>query len=388
MEELNKKIEEKLPAERPIAETKPIPPQKPKKKISISAFSLSPRISLAEQILFAKHLSIMLKSGISEVESLRIIQEQIKSKGFKRILSTVIENIENGQFLSDSLAKFKRTFGELFINIIRLGEVSGTLPENLNYLAAEIRKKYELKGKIRAALLYPLIVLFATIGVAGALILFVLPKILPIFNSLGVKIPITTKILIAVVNIVNNYYIWILLGILTIVIIWIFLLRIEKVRYVYSRVMLFMPIVGGTTKDYTMTNITRTMGLLLRSGVKIIEALKTTSETVTNLVYRKALSESAEGVKKGEALYKHLKDRPDIFPTTASRMIEIGERTGSLDENLIYLAEFYESELSEKVKNLSNVLEPILMVIMGLLVGFVAISIITPIYEITQGLQR
>ena len=152
--------------------------------------------------------------------------------------------------------------------------------------------------------------------------------------------------------------------------------------------MLFIPIVGGITKDYTMANLCRTMGLLLKSGVKIVEALITTSGTMTDPVYKKSLLEASEGVKRGEAMYKYLKSKSGLFPSTMSRMIEIGERTGNLDTNLVYLAEFYESELNEKVKNLSNVLEPVLMVIMGLLVGFVAISIITPIYEITQGLQR
>ena len=345
------------------------------------------KISLAEQILLAKHLSMMLQSGISEVESLVIIKEQITNKRFKKILDRVITDLENGQFLSESLGRFQNTFGELFINVTKLGEISGTLPENLEYLAEEIKKKADLKSKVKSALIYPLIIFIATIGVTGVLVLFVLPKILPIFASLNVKLPLTTRILIATTNFINANYIWIILGAVLIIIALILLIRIPAIKYSTHRFVLVIPVAGSISSDYNMTSIARTLGLLLKSGIKIIEALQATANSMTNLVFRRALSGAALEVQKGAPIYKYLESRPDIFPAVLTRMIQIGERTGNLDKNLIYLSEFYENSLSEKVKNLSSIIEPILMIFMGLLVGFVALSIITPIYEVTQNIH-
>ncbi len=357
-------------------------------KPAFSIYDIFPvKISLAEQILLAKHLSMMLQSGISEVESLRIIKEQIKNKRFKGILDRVISDVENGQFLSESLGRFKNAFGELFINIVQLGEISGTLPENLEYLAEEIKKKADLRSKVKSALIYPLIIFLATIGITAVLVLFVLPRILPIFASLNVKLPITTIILIAVTNFVNAHYLAIFGGAVAFVMIWIFLLRLYPFRYFVHRFILFIPIAGKISSDYNMANIARTLGLLLKSGVKIVEAVAATANSITNLVFKKSLTEAVEDVKRGAPIYQYLEKKPHLFPPVLTRMIQIGERTGNLDKNLIYLSEFYENSLSEKVKNLSSVLEPILMVFMGLLVGFIALSIITPIYEVTQNIH-
>jgi type IV pilus assembly protein PilC len=346
------------------------------------------KIPLAERILFSQHLSMMIKAGMTEIESLKLIRKQIKSRGFGKILDRVIADVENGQFLSESLNQFKNAFGDLFINIIKLGEVSGTLSENLNYLAEEIKKDRALRAKVRSALIYPFVLLFATVGITGALIFFVLPKIIPVFSTLGIKLPVMTRILIATTHFILNYYLWIFVGIIGLVIICLIALRIKKIRYFYHRLLLLMPIVGKITIGYQTSNFTRTLGLLLKSGIKIVEAISISSSIASNLVYRKFLSEASKRIQRGETLYKYLEENPSLFTPTVSRMVEVGEKTGNLDHNLLYLAEFYENEVDEKIKNLSSVLEPILLIVMGLLVGFIAISIITPIYEVTQNIGR
>src|SRR3989344_1031568 len=346
------------------------------------------RVPLSEKILFTKHLSMMVKSGMTEVESLRLLRRQVKSRSFKIILDELIADVENGQFISVSLLPFQRVFGELFVNIVKLGETSGTLSEKLEFLTEEMKKNQELRSKVRSAMIYPVIVLIATLGITGVLIFFVLPKILPIFANLGVKLPISTRILIGTANLFYNYYLYIFLGVLVLIIALFFSLRINKVRYIYHRIMLALPFVKRISIGYNMANMTRSLGILLKSGVRIVEAVQTTSNIVANLVYRKALRQVAESVRRGEPLYEYLERNPKIFPSTLSRMIEVGEKTGNLDENLKYLAEFYENEVNETAKNLSTVLEPMLLVIMGALVGFVAISIITPIYEVTQTIGR
>jgi type IV pilus assembly protein PilC len=197
-----------------------------------------------------------------------------------------------------------------------------------------------------------------------------------------------TRILIATTHFILNYYLWIFVGIIGLVIICLIALRIKKIRYFYHRLLLLMPIVGKITIGYQTSNFTRTLGLLLKSGIKIVEAISISSSIASNLVYRKFLSEASKRIQRGETLYKYLEENPSLFTPTVSRMVEVGEKTGNLDHNLLYLAEFYENEVDEKIKNLSSVLEPILLIVMGLLVGFIAISIITPIYEVTQNIGR
>jgi len=341
------------------------------------------RVSLAEKIMFTKHLSMMTQSGMSEIEGIHLIKSQVKSRGFKIILEDISSGLENGQFLSATLKPYERIFGALFVNIIQLGEVSGTLSENLSFLAQELKESKRLRAKVKSALIYPIIILIATIGVVSSLVLFVLPKILPIFSSLGTDLPLTTKILVVTSNTLKDNFFLILGGGVVLIIIWMILLRIKSIKYVFHRLLLITPFAGSISKKFNMANITRTLSILLRSGVKIVEAVTSASNITENLVYRKALVEAAENVKKGEPLYETLEKKTSIFPATVSRMIEVGEKTGNLDENLDYLAEFYKEEVNETVANLSSVLEPALLLFMGLLVGFVAISIITPIYKLT-----
>jgi len=342
------------------------------------------RVPLNEKIMFTKHMSMMVRSGMSEIESIKLVERQVKSRGLRIILKDIIEGLENGQFLSATLKPYEHVFGRLFISIISLGEVSGTLSENLNFLSDELKESQKLRSKVKSAMIYPMIILVATLGVVSALVLFVLPRILPIFSSLGAELPLTTRILIAVAGFLQNYFFLLVLGAVMLFIIFIIVMRIKVVKYIFHRILLVTPFAGEISKRYNMANFTRTLGILLRSGVKIVEAVTTTSDIMENLVYRKALIEASEYVQRGEALYDYLEKKTSIFPPTVSRMIEVGEKTGNLDENLDYLAEFYKEEVNENVANLSSVLEPALLLIMGGLVGFVAISIIMPIYQITQ----
>lgn len=342
------------------------------------------RIPLAEKIMFTKHMSMMVRSGMSEIESIKLMRRQVKSKGFGLVLDDVIEGLENGQFLSATLKPYEHVFGKLFISIISLGEVSGTLSENLSFLSDELKESQKLRSKVKSAMIYPMIILIATIGVVASLVLFVLPRILPIFSSLGAELPLTTRVLIASANFLQQYFLYLIGGGIVLFIIWLLLLRMNVIKYAFHRVLLVMPFAGNISKKFNMANFSRTLSILLKSGVKIVEAVTTASDITENFVYKKALLEAAENVKRGEALYTYLERRTSLFPPTIARMIEVGEKTGNLDNNLNYLADFYKEEVNENVANLSNVLEPALLLFMGGLVGFVAISIITPIYQITQ----
>jgi len=345
-------------------------------------------VSLQEKILFTRHLSIMVKAGMSILTALQMLQKQTKSHKLAYILERVAKDVDNGQFLAASLAKFENTFGNLFINIIRVGEVSGNLSENLAYLSEELKKKGELRRKVIGALIYPMVILGATLGITGMLTIFIFPKILPIFASLNVDLPPTTKFLILVSNFMTQRG-WLVLSIFLALSAGIFfLLRIKKVKFITHRLVIYIPVLGKMAQDVNMANFSRTLGMLLKSGVKIVEATNITADTLGNLVYQKELREVATSIQRGETISKQLGKNPRLFPAMSSNMIAVGESTGNLSDTLIYLSSFYESEVDETTKNLTNVLEPLLMVVMGLLVGFVAISIITPIYQVTQNIGR
>ena len=345
-------------------------------------------IPFSEKILFVKHLSIMVKSGTTLVASLELLRKQVRSRAFKYVLDKVVPDVQNGQFLSDSLAKFRWLFGDLFINVVKIGEESGSLSENLTHLADELKKKQQLRQKIRSAFIYPIIVLCATLGVVGMLIFFVLPKIIPIFTSLRITLPWTTRFVIFISQFLIHNGVFVFLGGIVLIVVWTFLLRIQAMRFFTHRLILILPVVGPISKMANTADFTRTLALLLKSGIKIVESLIITSESVPNLVFRRAIREVAETVRRGESMHVYLNQHEHVFYPTVSRMIEVGDATGTLEPNLFYLADFYENEVDELTKNLSVVIEPLLLLFMGGIVGFVAISIITPIYEITQSISR
>lgn len=345
-------------------------------------------IPLSEKILFAKHLSLMVKTGMPLLDSVRFIRRQVRSSSFRYVLEQVERDVENGKFLSASLGQFHRSFGDLFINVVRVGEASGTLGENLAHLAAELKKARALRQKIRSALIYPTIILVATLGIVSVLVFFVMPRILPIFQSLRIELPPTTRALVFVSTTLLNYGLTALAVLGAVLLLWLLLLRIRGVRFFAHWLILMLPFTRSVSRMANVAESTRTLGLLLKSGVQIVEAVRITAESSRNLLYRRAFLEIMEAVKRGEALYTFLARHEHLFPPTVAHMIEVGETTGSLEENLFYLADFYENEVDETTKNLSVVLEPLLLLLMGGIVGFVAIAIITPIYEVTQSLRK
>jgi len=345
-------------------------------------------ISIKEKVIFAKRLAFLIRAGVPILESLRILRNQTKSGTRAKILDQVLKDVANGQYLSASLGKFQHIFDKFTINLIKIGEESGTLYENLNYLAEEMQKKQALYRKVLGAMIYPIFIIIATLGVSSLLTIYIFPKILPIFTSLNVNLPITTKALIWTSNFFNNYWLYLISGFVGLIIIFVFLMRTsEKFRFFTHKIILGLPLIGLISKNYHLANFCRTLGILIKSDIRIINAFSIASETTSSLVYKKELDGIAKDIVKGKKIVSYMKKSPKLFPSILTHLIEIGETTGRLDETLIYLSEMYETEVDELTKNLSTVLEPALMVFMGIIVGFIAVSIISPIYEITQNLS-
>lgn len=346
------------------------------------------RLSLKEQTLLIKRLAYLLTAGIPILESLNMLKRQAKSRSKKKILESLVEDVAKGQFLSVALKKFKYIFGDLAINIIRVGETSGTLDENLRYLAEEMNKKQILRRKIISALIYPVFIMVASLGIVVLLTVYIFPKILPIFESLGSELPLSTKALIVISHFFINYG-FITLGLILagVVIFWILFKKVSVFHNLVDKVLIVFPVSGKIMKSYNMSNICRTLGLLLKSDIRIVEAIRITGDSVKNTIYRKELKILEQKVTKGESMSPYLEERTQYFPEMVGQMIAVGERTGSLSDTLLYLAKLYEEEIDDITKNLSGVIEPLLMILMGVIVGFVAISVITPIYQITQSIH-
>ncbi len=346
------------------------------------------RISLQDRINFARHLSLIIKAGLPIYNGLTIIKEQTESPVLKKVVDSLILDVNNGKFLADGLQKFDYLFGGFFINIVRVGETSGTLAKNLLYLADELKRAKSLENKVRSAMIYPLVILVATLAVAGFLTFYVFPKLIPVFSSLNVQLPLTTRIMLWMLSFAQTYGIWILLGIIVFVIaIRIITKQVQPVKYFLDTLALHAPVVSGVIVGVNMVNFSRVLSLLLKSGVKIVESLDITAATFNNQVYRKILLDSKEEITKGGVLGAYLSTKKEFFPPLVYGMVQIGETTGNLEDNLEYLAEYYDDEVDIKLHALTSLIEPIMLLVMGLLVGFVALSIITPIYSISSGIK-
>ncbi|OGI64951.1 hypothetical protein A3A95_02250 [Candidatus Nomurabacteria bacterium RIFCSPLOWO2_01_FULL_39_18] len=362
-------------------------PAKKNRWQDISFFSYS-KFSVKKQTFFAKRLSFLIKAGVPMLESMYVIKKQAKSKSEIGVFEKIIADIANGQSLATSLGRFKGVFGNFALNIIKAGESSGTLMQNLSYLADELKKKELLRKKIMSALLYPIIITIATLGITGLLVIYIFPKILPIFQNLGAELPLSTRIVIFVSDGVRNYGFYILLGLIVFVIISYFLnKKLPPFRFFLHGLILRLPFTGAVAKHYNLTNSTRTLGLLLKSGLSLTESLHVTADTTENVQYKKAFENISRGVMKGKSMSDIMGQSPHLFPDMLEHMLSIGEKSGNLSTTLIYLSEYYENEFDELTKNLSTSIEPVLMIVMGILVGFIAISVITPIYGITQHLN-
>jgi len=345
------------------------------------------RLSLQEQALFAKRLSLLVRASVPILSAIKILEQQTTSHRNRKMFEHISQDIANGQFLYKSLTRFQKIFGDFAINIIRVGETSGTLSESLKYLAEEIDKRRRLRQKMVGALVYPVVIMVAALGVSGLMIIYLFPKLLPVFKSLNVHLPLTTRALLWISDFLINYWAWLILALVALTTAFLFLMRLKPFRLVINKISLRLPIVGPLLQHYYLTNLCRTLGILFKSQVRMLEAVTVAADIASNLVYRNALQNLHHSITKGGTIAKHFEKHPRLFPGMLSQMVAIGEATGNLSDTLIYLSEIYEEEFDEQTKRLSSVIEPVMMLGMGLLVGFIAISIITPIYEVTQHLN-
>ncbi len=344
------------------------------------------RVKLLEKVMLAKHLSVMIKAGMSIDNALEVLRDNA-SPLLRKKLRDVLADVRSGHSLSSALRHHPKDFDMLFVNMIAAGETGGNLAKNLNLLSVQQRKSYDLKNKLKSAAMYPTLVLIAIVGLVAVVSKLVLPKIITFFTNLNIQLPLPTRILIAVANFFATYWFLIIGGIAVLVVLWIVLLRFAASRFWLHKLLLNLPITGKVSRNMNLALFCRTLGTLLESGITIDQSLQIVSQTLTNDVYKKSTLNIYYKVLKGSSLADAMAAEK-YFPNIVSRMSRVGEESGNLSDVLDYLADFYELEVDTITKNLSTMLEPALLIVIGLGVGFVAISIINPIYDLTSKIGR
>lgn len=344
------------------------------------------RVPLKEKLIFVQHLGIMLKAGIPMSGTLRTLSEQAENKVLKNVLNKITEDVISGVSLAESLKPHKKIFGELFINMVESGEVSGKLEDVLATLFIQMKKQHQLISKVKGALTYPAVIIFAMLGIGIFMMVAVIPKIMGMMESFEAELPLPTKILIAISSGIVNNGIIVGAAVVAIILILIKILRTKKGKYIFQSILLKMPIVSPIVKKINLARFARTISSLLKTDIMIIKSFRITANVLGNLHYRAALLEMSEKIKKGGQINEVVKNYPKLFPPVVVQMISVGEQTGQLDTILNELANFYEDEVDQIMDNLPAIIEPLLILILGVGVGAMAVAIVMPMYSLTSAM--
>jgi len=345
------------------------------------------RIKTEEQIVFTKNLSGMLRAGLSLYRALSVLKKQTKNVKFDKILTSLSNEINAGGTLSSGLAKFPDVFSKLFVSMTKAGEESGNLAGALSEVGANLEKSHALTKKIRGALIYPGVILSAMVLIGVLMFAFVVPTLAGTFKELGVELPASTKMIIALGNFFSEYLILSFALIIGSVIGIVSLLRANFMSKYIHYIIIRLPIVGKLSKELNTARTTRTMSSLLLSGVSITRAIEITEDVVQNIYYKKVLEKAREEIQKGAPFSKAFEENPNLYPVMMTEMVQVGEETGKLSDMLLQVALFYEGEIENKTKNLSIIIEPVLMIFIGAAVGFFAISMISPLYSVLDNIN-
>ncbi len=342
------------------------------------------RVPIIERALFARYFGLMLRAGLDVKRSLAALGEQTRSKPMKAALKEIHDDIERGKTLAESMEVFPYVFSPLFVSFIRVGETTGRLQESLVVLSEQLQKEYELNRAIRGALLYPAVIVIALISVAVAMMYFVMPKLAEVFEGFDVELPLLTRMLMGASGLFQVYWYLFFIGVFGLVMVSWWLLRMQSVKAVVMHWLLFVPVIGPIMQKINLARFARNLGSLLKSGVSFIKALNILSTNTPHPSYAKVFAAAREHVKQGKELSAFLGDFKRLFPPIVVNVIKTGEETGALDQVLDETALFYEGEVDQTMKNLTSIVEPILMVVVGLAVGALAVSIISPIYNLVD----
>jgi type IV pilus assembly protein PilC len=344
------------------------------------------KVTIKDLVLFYRQLSMMIASDIPVVKGLRIIAAQTDNAKFQRILTEVYENVNEGMKFSDALNQHSNIFGDFYINMIRSGEVSGKFDEVLLYLANNQEKDYQFKAKIKGAMTYPVFILSALFIMGILMMVFIVPKLTKTLLESGVALPLSTRMLIFASNVTKQFWYLIVGGTVgSIVGLRLFTSKTIIGKKIWHRLILKIPKFGPNLVRKTyLIRLTKSMALLVIGGVPLTQAIEITSKVVGNVHYEQMLMDTAESVKDGNTIASVFMQYPDLIPNMLTQMTSIGEQTGKVDQVFEKIGSFYEKEVDTQVENISKIIEPVIMVILGLAVGFLVVSIMLPMFKMGE----
>jgi len=336
-----------------------------------------------ELIFFSRQMAMLLKSGIPITGALSSIYEQVKNKDYKDVLRDILKDIQAGMPFSGALAKHPQMFSDVYVSMVKAGEASGILDEVLERLTQLNSREYEIKSRIKSAMTYPLILVIVSIIIVNFLLVNIVPKFIVIFQSYQVRLPLATRVLLGISFLFNRLWLVVLITVIGAIFLFRIYLKTEKGRYKFDYWMLHLPIFGELYLNVAVSQMCRTLGAMVKSGVPILEGLFVTSKTIKNLVISRVVENARHAVSQGQPLSQPFK-ASGVFPATVIQMVTLGEKSSRLDQMLIEVASFYEEEVDYSIKNMTAALEPLLLLAMGGVVAFIALSVLLPIFNLIK----
>jgi type IV pilus assembly protein PilC len=352
-------------------------------KTEVPIPGLSNRVKLSEIAVFSRQFATMINSGLTLLRSLSILSVQTTNKYFCGVIDQVRSDIESGSSLSQALGRHPKQFNRLFVAMVKAGETGGSLDRTLLELSRMIEKQVELRGKIRSAMTYPIVVLALVLCILAAMLLFIVPIFKKMYASLGGKLPAPTLLLVDISNIAVHGFPFVILGAIGAVFAYRRWVKTPAGRATRDRLVLRVPIFGSLVRKTAMARFSATLSTLLSSGVPVLESLEITSDTVGNVVVSNGVHAIMEGAKRGEPLTRPLQDHP-VFPPMVTQMMAVGEETGAIDTLLKKISDFFEDEVQRTVEALTSLIEPLLIVVLGGAVGSMVISLYLPMFDIIK----
>ncbi len=344
------------------------------------------KVKLQSLVVFARQFATMINAGISIIKCLDILEAQTKDDALKAILQVVRRDVKEGFTLTDALVKHPATFNKLFVNMIRAAEIGGILDVILERLAGFLEKELEIRQKVKSAMMYPMIVLVFAFLIVCALFIFVLPRFKDIFSTMNVEMPPTTELLFNMSDFVCAYW-WLILGVsIASYIAFIQYGKTEKGRYKIDGLKLKIPVIGELVLKISVSRFARTFGTLISSGVPMMRSLEIIGDTSGNAVLAEAVNNARSSIREGQKISAPLASS-GLFPAMVTHMIDVGEETGRLSEMLVKVSDFYDNEVDAMIKGLTSLIEPMLIMFMGIVVGFIAISVMAPIFKLVSSIR-
>lgn len=348
------------------------------------SFTIFNYIKTQEKINFSRSLGSMLKAGLSLSQALTVIEKQGKNTAVTKVVKALNDEVRQGKTLAQSMSSFPKMFSPLMVAMVASGEKSGSLSEALRIVTLQMEKSYALERRVRSAFIYPSVIFFVMIVIAIILLTYVVPNLTKTFNELNVTLPAITRAVVFASTIVQHDFLLFLGVIILIAIFFRFWSQREEGKKIVHWFVLKIPIIGNLVQEVNVARTARTLSSLISAGIDVLESLKITEEIVQNVHYKKILAEAYSAVEKGDQLSKTFSEHENLYPVFLSQMLSVGEETGKIDEMMLGVAVYYEDDVDVKTKDMSTVIEPFLMVVIGIAVGFFAVAMISPMYSLVN----